>query len=330
MALIDIVREEIGDDENYFYTDKGDLVYREESLSETKHLVNYVYYVNSDYHSEYGSSNVDYGDTIVYCGRLHNNESFVRSQITHESVEQLELRKKKLSEEIAVLNKEVNRLEEFKRANAKDYENNKTFSIAHNLLTNTKRFILVRENSYNFHIVDNLDKRFVDFDKETDEYYNSERRYKDIEFTIYRDFSKYGNVKDKMFNYSIKLDRDRDNSWRDDTKYIPNKFFEVDIEFFDTFEEIQLVADQWVRENKLTPKTYLNLISQCKLKVNPELGEAFKEDLLKNARRIKRDKTEYQKKCSDEIIEASKKLEDLEKIDPTDILTLTRLHGGRL
>jgi hypothetical protein len=24
------------------------------------------------------------------------------------------------------------------------------------------------------------------------------------------------------------------------------------------------------------------------------------------------------------------KLEDLEKIDPTDILTLTRLHGGRL
>ena len=61
-----------------------------------------------------------------------------------------------------------------------------------------------------------------------------------------------------------------------------------------------------------------------------ELGEAFKEDLLKNARRIKRDKTEYQKKCSEEIIEASKKLEELEKIDPTDILTLTRLHGGRL
>ena len=55
------------------------------------------------------------------------------------------------------------------------------------------------------------------------------------------------------------------------------------------------------------------------------MGEAFKEDLLKNARRIKRDKTEYQKKCSDEIIEASKKLEDLEKID--ELLSFSNVYA---
>ena len=154
MALIDIVREEIGDDDNYFYTDKGDLVYREESLSETKHLVNYVYYVNSDYHSEYGSSNVDYGDTIVYCGRLHNNESFIRSQITHESVEHLELRKKKLSEEIAVLNKEVNRLEEFKRANAKEYENNNLVYGIHKSNSALMTCLIFQRHGKHIHFVD--------------------------------------------------------------------------------------------------------------------------------------------------------------------------------
>lgn len=328
MKLIDRVIEEIGDSEDYFYTDKGVLVYLEESLNENKHLVNKVYYTDSDYHSEYGHSHIDYGETEIYHGRLFSHESFSRTLVNHEDADRIKNQKKKLEDEITLLNNEINQLKIFKNTNSKDFENNKTFHIAHQLMTNTKRFILIRESSYKFSIVDNLDKRLFGHDPDEDQYWSSERRYKDIEFTIYRDFSLYGNPKDKLFNFSIRLKKDNDNDWREDATYIYNKNFDVDVHFFDTFEEIQSIADQWARDDKLTPSAYLRLINQCNLEINPELGEVFKAQLVKNAKDVILDKTKYRDNYVNDISKANKDLTDIENIDPSDIKTLIgRVRG---
>lgn len=344
MNTEDYLKKFIKDDSQYYYTEQGVLVYLEETLSEDRHLISHVHYVEYDdpnpevYHTYQGLNN---GPTFVYTGKLYKSDSYSQVLLEHDALKYQKDRKAELENAIAKLRKELTELENIKHINKNQFEDNKTFLAAFNLLTNTKRFVVVRDSEYRCYVIDNLDKKYIPEDTADDEesYYENKYRYRDIEFTFYREFSKFSNVKDKQFNYRIKLtpeESKKGSSWRDNiVDFKPD--VDGDLEFLDTFEELNELLDKWLDEGKLTSTTYMRMIKESqKLKPSPMIGKKLKAEHIereKNNRAHKlktvRDYEEYLKESDlliNKFIEADDS--DFSKINQL-INDLTNLQRGR-
>lgn len=287
MNTEDYLKEFKIDTSNYYYTEKGVLVYLEEKLSNNRFLVSHVHYVEyEDYSPESNNTfqGLENGTTFVYTGSLYKSENYSKLLLEHDGLKYQKARKEELEKAIASLSKELNELEKVRNMNKKQFEDNKTFLAAYNLLNNTSRFIVVRDSDWRCYIIDNLDKKYIPDQEEVSgdyDYYDKKYRYTDIEFTFYREFSSRTNPKDKLFNYSIKLTPEKEErKWRDDSTYIkPNS--EGDIEFVNDYKELNLLLDNWLQESKLSPSTYLNLIQGSeKLKPSPFLGAKLKAQFI--------------------------------------------------
>lgn len=329
--------EEYGDGlENYFYTDHGQLVYLEEKLTDTRFLVAEAFhYCHTDYDDGYRDEGISYGTPFIYSGKLHSAEGYEKNVLQHDSLTNLQKAMTAIKEEIINLQAEKRVLQQWKSLNKQEIEDSKTFMAAYNLMSNTKRFILIRDSKWSAFIVDNLDKKWIgksddDDDNYDSRYYRESNRYKDIEFTFYRDFSRYSNPKEKLFNFNIRLNKDRkDESWRDDWYNYTNQTFDADIVFGDTFEDFQDTLDGWAKSGELNLDRYLNIIQNCALKIHPEIGTILKERLLQSANGKKANSLSSAAAQVEEAEKAAVLVQEIEQVDPSNIDELKKFMSSR-
>lgn len=325
--LLNII-EEHDSIENFYYIQDGTLVHLDETIGENRHLVSDVFYIRGNHGDSYHEfDSYDCGTPYLYTGKLFKTDTFERGTAKHDAINKLELEKSNLNKEISALRNEKYELEKARRVNSSMYEDNKTISMTLKLLENTKRYILVRESNWRYHLIDNLNKDYIGYDEESD---TSSNKYKDVEFTIYRDFSRNTNVKDRLFNFKIKLTKNNKDHWRDDVDYVADRnSIGVDVEFFDKLEEMQDTVDNWFKENKLDNQTYIKIIKECNLKLNPESGQKFKDNLIKSQSNQLQHKIKYRNDSEADIVKINNLIEEYKEIPVTDIDAFLKIiHGG--
>lgn len=310
----------------YFYTDDGRLVQLIETISNDKHIVSYAnYYEQYSWDGENSYTGIDYSDEIIYRGNLFKYDSYVKNAIEHDHNKTLETRRTKLNEEIKELEKQKNELQMFQKNNAKQLEANKVFQVAFDLMTNTKRFVFIRESSCNYYIIDNKNKRVIP-DQTEDEYYRDTSRYKDVKFTFFRDLSGYGNIGNGNFNYSVELDRESGNgSYSNSFKYISNNDFKTEVHFFDTFDELQVLIDDMLLKDELSPRSYLEIVNQYKLKINVEAIKKFKDKIIETVKNEQTNLKKQQQETVEKMTNVATRILNYENIDLSDVKSLIKV-----